>query len=632
MGKVRYAPWIFDFETYRNLCCVTFLSLDNDETKVFVIDKNRHDAEEIAKFVKSKTLIGYNSKTFDNIILNYIIKNPKASSEEIARVSSKIISTQSSIKPMEFYSLFRDYLRNDDYRGIDLMRMLFSKKLRVGLKELECSLNFKNVEELPYPFDAILEEDQKQRVILYNYNDCEATKLVLQSSLDAIKLRKWTKDNFGVDGYSLDGVNLGVKILEKKLAERLGNNDFSKTSTTRRSVEIKDIIYPFVKFQTKDFQQILKNYQKLKVYKYFDKEANREKWSKYKAEPQIGPYIYKYGLGGLHFDTKCKAWYSSDEFEVLSVDVASFYPSQVREYGKTLRCKPEHLPDEFVDVYVEVIEERLRAKASGDDIKNETYKLSINGAFGNMSNEHSWLCDVRALLTITVNGQLMLSMLCERLMLHKIQLIDVNTDGVYLYLHKSQREIFDKICKEWSEQCRMELEETKFEKMFFLTTADYFGTYMKKGKELVKEKGCFITTPRLGKGMEFPIIYNAVKHHFLEGKPFEEFIRVSTNILDFCSYKKLKKDYTCFWKGDKQQRVNRYYASREGAHLYRRKWDKKKNRYQIDHILKDAPVLLLNKLDEKHINERGIYYPYYLSKARQIITEMDGARGQTSMF
>lgn len=301
-------------------------------------------------------------------------------------------------------------------------------------------------------------------------------------------------------------------------------------------------------------------------------------------------------------------------------------------------CKPAHLPDEFIEVYVDIKNERIKAKNEGDDIKNETYKLSINGAFGNMAQEHSWLYDVQALLAITINGQLMLSMLCEALMLENIELIDVNTDGIYVNLRKDQREKFDEILTWWQELTQMPLEESKFESMYFLTTADYFGTTLKKDKKTgemkvdVKEKGSFITKVRLGKGMEFPIIYEAIKKHYLEGIPFDQTIKNETDILKFCSYKKLQKKYECFWKGVKQQRVNRYYASREGAHLYRRKRVEAKEITQVENLLKESPVMLLNRLDEKPISERGINYPFYLSKAREIVNNLDITKGQISLF
>ena len=628
--------YIYDIETYPNYFCCTALSLINDEKFIFIIDENTNDSNKIEKFFKNIWVIGYNNVTYDNVIINFIIKNKEnISANLINRFSNEIITFQNKGKG-SFFKEYAYYIHNKEYKSIDLMRLLFSKKLRVSLKELECSMNHEHVEELPFVFTTILKEDQKSKVLSYNLNDCIATKKLAILSMPDIKLRKWTLENFNVDGYSLDGVNLGTKILEEKLAEVVGNKDFVKSKTDREYIKVKNIIYPNIKFETKEFNAILDRYKKLTIRKFLDEETGKLKWSKFKFEPVINEYQFKFGLGGLHFGTKAGMWISDDKSGIYSIDVESYYPSQLIAYPKY--CKPQHLPDEFVKVYENVKIERLIAKNEGDDIKNLTYKLAINGAFGNLSNEYSWLYDVQSLLSITINGQLMLAMLCEKLMKAKIILIDVNTDGIYIKLQNDQREIFDKIVKEWQELTKMILEETKFEKIFFLTTGDYFGEVLKRDKksgEMVsdyKEKGAFITKNRLGKGMEFPIIYESVKKYFLNQKDFSKTIYESEDILKFCSFKKLKRAYTCFWKGEEQQRVNRFYASRNGAHLFRRKFDEKKSRYQTEHMLKDSPVILLNNLDDKAINKRAINYPFYVSKAREIVTLIEGDKNQLSLF
>ena len=627
--------FIYDIETYPNFFCCTAISHNKKVKKLFIIDENRNDRLEIIEFFKNKWVIGYNNTTFDNVVINFIIKNENVNCQVIAKFANSIIEFQNKNKG-NFFKEYSQYINNKNYESIDLMRLLFSKKLRVGLKELECSMNYNNVQEIPHIFTKVLNEKEKQDVIDYNENDTLATLMLFEKCLDDIKLRKWVKENFNVDGYSLDSVNLGTKILEEKLAQRLGNRDFTRTRMDRKKVIINDILYPIIQFKTPEFNEVLKKYRKLKVVKYFDHEKQKEVWSKFKLEPVINGYQFKFGLGGLHFGTQSKVWITNDEYTILSVDVASYYPSQKIEWRQY--CKPAHLPDEYIDVYKDIKDERLIAKREGDKLKDSTYKLAINGAFGNLNNEYSWLNDIQALLAITVNGQLMLSMLCEDFIEAKIKLIDVNTDGVYIYLHKSQFEAYKAIIEKWQKITKMELEETKFERMFFLTTGDYFGeTYVKDKKtgELVldvKEKGAFITKNRLGKGMEFPIIYKAVKQYFLENKPFEKTIREHTDILDFCSFKKLKRDYTCYWKGVVQQRINRFYASRSGAHLFKKKYDEKNKRYQTDHMLKDSPVNLLNKLEDKPIKEYNINYGFYISKAREIIVEMEGDKNQLQLF
>lgn len=626
--------YVFDWETYKNFGCVSFLEYDTDERVTFIFDENVNQRKELLAFIKEKkVLVGYNSVSFDNVILNYVMDNPRVNSADIYAIAQKIISLQRR-DDGSYYREFKQYLKSDKYFPIDLIRLLFSKKLRVGLKELECSLNHHNVEELPYPFDSVLTEEQKQKVISYNINDCEATKLVLQKSMEALKLRKWMHKEYGVDAYSLDGVNGGVKILELLYAKEVKNNLFKEDRTVRESINIKDIILPIIQFETPEFNKVLNMYKKHIWYnKDYDEDAAED--NKFKYEPVINGFGFKFSLGGLHGNTKSKIWESNDEYEIMSVDVASYYPSLVLQWGFV----PAHLNKEsFLKIYSNVKKERLEAKANGDSLKDLTLKLSINGTYGMFGNKYSWLFDHNVRLQICVNGQLMLAMLIEKFFKENIELIDANTDGVYVYLHKSKKKKFEEIIKWWESITKMEMEQTKFEKMWFLNTADYFGTTYKKDKKTgelvldVKPKGMFIENVQLGKGMEFPIIAKSVKKYFLENEPFENYIYKHDNILDFCSYKKLKADFQCFHGGQKQQRINRFYACKSGAYLYKRKYDEKKQRYQTDHVLKDSPVILLNKIIDMPIKNRNINYGFYISNARKIIYAIEGDKNQASLF
>lgn len=321
MEKKKYRPFVYDVESYRNFFCCTFLPLKSDELVTFVIDDKQNQALELIDFVKDTYLIGYNNKSYDNLIINYITKYSKTTASQIFDFGDGIIKSQNKDDLKGFFTKYKDFLYNDNYKYIDLIRMLFSKKLRVGLKELECSLNFKNVEELPYPVGSTLDEAQKKRVIEYNINDCEAQRQVALHAEKDIKLRVWTNKHFNVDVFSLDGVNLGVKILESRLAARVGHRNFTKEKTIRTKVKVKDVIYPFIKFKTKAFQQVLSKYQNLILKKYYDKELEKDRWTKFEYKPVIKGYMFKFGLGGLHFKTLNKAWLSNDTHDVISVDV-----------------------------------------------------------------------------------------------------------------------------------------------------------------------------------------------------------------------------------------------------------------------------------------------------------------------
>jgi hypothetical protein len=629
--------YVYDVETYRNYFCLSARSLTDDEIVQFVIDKDCNDAKKIIAFFKDIYAIGYNNKTFDDIVINFIYKHPNCKAIDLWKLAGDIIGSQKK-DDFNFYKEFKPYLKNDNYTSIDLMRLLFSKKLRVGLKELECSLNHPNVEELPYDISIDLDDEQKAKVLSYNVNDIEATHRVYKSSIKDLQLRQWVLKNYNVDGYNLDGVNLGMKIFERIMVDIIGNDDFTKGRTHRKEIVVKDILVPCLKFETPEFQTVLDRYQNLVVDKSEAEEAlstdddgdDIERVAKFKWEPVIFGHRFKFGIGGLHKDVLKGCWKTDETHRVVSVDGTSYYPNMIIKWG----FKPAHLSDDFYKAYQQILDERVDAKRKGDKMKDGTLKLSINGYFGNMNNQYSWAYDLQAMASTTINGQLMLSMLCEKFLLQGFDLIDVNTDGVFIRYPRTKQAEYEAILKWWMETSRINLEETEFSRIYFLTTADYFGETIdpKTGKASFKDKGLFIEDVRLGKGMEFPILARAVKKYFIENIPIEETINKCVNILDFCSYKKLKRDFTCYWRGERQQRVNRFYASKAGAHLYKEKYNENKRRTERGHILKDSPVLLLNKFEDTSVNGRQINYPFYHSKARKMVFEIERKEVVVSLF
>ena len=63
----------------------------------------------------------------------------------------------------------------------------------------------------------------------------------------------------------------------------------------------------------------------------------------------------------------------------------------------------------------------------------------INAIYGKFGFEQGPLYDRLATLQVTVNGQLMLLMLCEELELNGIQVVSANTDGLWLKFMKIKR-------------------------------------------------------------------------------------------------------------------------------------------------------------------------------------------------
>lgn len=98
--------------------------------------------------------------------------------------------------------------------------MLFSNKLRVGLKEMEVTMQIENVDEYQGSFKDWLPNNKIDDVLLYNKHDVEATEELLYRCKKDIDLRLAIEEEYKIKALNKDGVNLGMEILKQRyLAE-----------------------------------------------------------------------------------------------------------------------------------------------------------------------------------------------------------------------------------------------------------------------------------------------------------------------------------------------------------------------------------------------------------------------------
>lgn len=224
-------------------------------------------------------------------------------------------------------------------------------------------------------------------------------------------------------------------------------------------------------------------------------------------------------------------------------------------------------------------------------------------------------------------------MLAEKLTQVECRIIQANTDGLFVLLKKDIYSKVNNICREWEQLTKLTLEEERFKAMYQYAINDYFAI---AEDDSVKEKGMFITTVKLGKGLTPKIIPKAVINFFKNGVPVEETIKGCQDIKDFLMSEKTGKQWHVEYLNKEQQRTNRFYASTNGGYLWKWKLDdrqyiKKKGidivnpnygKPMYQNMLVDSGVTLLNYLDDKSIEERKINYRYYITEAYKIIREL----------
>lgn len=322
---------------------------------------------------------------------------------------------------------------------------------------------------------------------------------------------------------------------------------------------------------------------------------------------------------------------------------------------------PKHLGKEFLDVYKQIKDERIEAKHNGNKVKNETLKLALNGLSGNLQNEHNFCYSPYAVMQIRINGQLLLLMLAEKLTQIGCRIVQANTDGLFIVVKKDKIQEYQKICKHWENLTKLTLEEDRFEAMYQYAINDYIAikenyknlrdkflvgeTIIRKStsqpynsieeiqKDYIKTKGIFITDVKLGKGLTSKIIPEAIIRYFADGISVRDTIYNCTDIKKFLMSEKTGKQWHVEYNNKPQQRTNRFYASTNGAYLWKWKYkdDIVVNEYgfnsqnrekQYQNMLVDSGVTILNKLDDKPIQEYNINYRYYLKEALKIVEEL----------
>lgn len=140
---------------------------------------------------------------------------------------------------------------------------------------------------------------------------------------------------------------------------------------------------------------------------------------------------------------------------------------------------------------------------------------------------------------VTINGQLFLLMLIERLEDAGIHVISANTDGIVTIVPKGLEETADNICHWWEKHLGLELEFTSYSKYITEGVNSYL-TVKTDGKKKFKGR----MNPKmyledLSKGYNSPIVAKAVTEYFINGTPVMETLRNSKSILDFVVLKTL---------------------------------------------------------------------------------------------
>ena len=616
---------IYDIEVFPNTFHCVILNTDNEELYKFEISERKNQIRELVQFFTNPKylLCGYNNKHYDDVIINYIIDYIDTMlCKSIYDVTLSLFNLSQTIINLEDgnISKIKRWKYANYFESMDLLTMMFSSKLRVGLKSMQITMQYQNVQEYSGDFGSFLPKDKIDEMISYNINDVKSTYslfnyLVKNGDID---LRLFIEQEYGFNALSMDSVKFGETLIAKKVCEELHINkrQLEQMRSPMDNIPLKDVILPFIRYKNPKFQEALEDMKKQVVSSKNKKPGEKN----YENKFVVSGVRYSIGVGGIHSLNEPRIYVPKEDEYLGHLDVASMYPSFIVRYG----WFPRHLGKAGLAVYTQIYHERIQAKHSGQKQKNLALKLTLNSVTGKMQQETSWMYDPFSVFKIRINGQLILLMLADLLLQHSCEIVQVNTDGVMFIAKKAYKDAIMESVAKLEQLTKLSFEADSYEAFYQFAVNDYFGVVdgfsQSRNPKLIEKKGMFITEPVLGKGLAPTIIPEAVINYFVYNIPVEDTIRNCDDIRKFLMSQRVDKKFKVEYDDKYIQRINRWYASTNGCYLYT--VDESKTPVKYSNLLKKSGVTILNYIDDISTKNRKINYPYYISEARKIIDQL----------
>lgn len=594
---------LYDVEVYKNVFLCTIMNYDTKEKTTWEISKRRNDLEQVKEFFNTFKgfLISFNGIHYDNCIILYLINTKFTTVEEfllkIKAWSDHIITND---RWWSDRSLAK-YKYHNRWVDIDLF-LYWSKMLRISkkisLKGLAIQLGYHTVQELPFEPSMELSYNQIDELTHYNrVHDIDILGLLTDKMEPEIKLRSYIKETFGLNCMSWDAPKISSEILlvDYCNAERL---DPREVRNTRYSYGSK-LPLPVIDFKLNQFRSL-----------YTEMCSAEREFTKEIVLLEGNTAIkLTYGAGGIHSVNKNETYEEDNTNDIVTSDVGSMYPNGMINH-ELFRFKS------VLKRFTEIKNERAEAKRNKEKSKDALFKLILNGTSGLLDQEYSWLYYPEGAMKLRLLGQLVITLVIERLVLAGFQVLSANTDGIECLVPKGKLEQYYSIVDQVGKETNLNFEHQKYKKIVYANVNNYIAL---TEDNKVKQKGSyFLTEPELGSSVDYLIIPKALKAWYIDGVKPEDFVMSHKNVLDFCCSQKVDKSYHIMWTDrdfipKKQQRLNRFYASIKGGYIYKCRDGKQ------SHLMKQSGVTIYNNHKED-IFPDDINYKFYISQIKTIIS------------
>ena len=554
--------WIYDLETYPNIFTAYFYHMASGARMVFEISDRKNELYALYYFLMQLKqgqcrMIGFNNRGFDYPIIHFIIQNYILSPtvDDIYARAQFIINTPWHRR---FDNVIWDNEVHIQQIDLFLVHHFDNEARRTSLKLLEFNMCMDSIQDLPFPPGTVLNHVQKDELIKYNAHDIDATRDFYIESIPMIEFRETLSAKYDRNFLNHNDTKIGKDYFIMELERLMPGScyDYSSGSrtmrqTVRENIPLSEVVFPYISFKEPEFERI-KNW-------FIAQTITETKGVFTDLSAVVRNFKYDFGAGGIHGSIDSCVVESDDTFVIEDWDVASYYPN----LAIANRLFPEHLSEQFCEIYKDVFEQRRSFKKGTPE--NAMLKLALNGVYGDSNNKYSPFYDPKYTMSITINGQLLLCLLAQYLLdVPQLQMIQINTDGLTIRYPRVYKDSVHAICKWWEDFTKLELEDVVYKRMFIRDVNNYIGEYENGG---VKRKGAYEYKLAWHQNHSCKVVAKAAEAALVHGQDIGEFVRNHKNINDFMLRAKVGRQDLLMY-GDKEvQRISRYYVSHQGEVL-----------------------------------------------------------------
>lgn len=607
---------MYDIETYPNVFLLCAERTSDGAKWTFEMSDRRNDGLALCGWLAQLNrladirMVGFNNLAFDYPVVHGIYTSNGTQTAYASYVLGQQIIHSQDVAKWKYIIPPRQWI----VPQLDLFKIHhFDNRARsASLKHVQFCMRCETIDDMPFDVGSMLHPSEIDRLIQYCHHDVMRTNQFLDKTMPQIEFRGSLSKKYGRDYTNYNDTKIGKDYLISEIESRspgrcyvIGTN--TPNQTVRNEIRLNDAVSPTVQFECREFRSIVDEIRSTTIY---------STKSAFKLTTVVGGFAFHFGTGGVHGSVSPQSVVTDDNYQLVDLDVASYYPS----LAIAQEFYPEHLGRTFVDVYREVRDERKKYPKGSPE--NAMLKLAGNGVYGDSGNEYSPFYDPLFTMKVTINGQLFLCMLAEKLFhIDGLRLIQINTDGVTVLCPKTRLLEFRAVCKQWENLTSLVLEDKNYKAMHIRDVNNYIAEST-DGKR--KRKGAYQYDEWLGyhQDQSSLVVAKAAEAELCDGVKASDYILRHQDFYDFLIRAKAPSGGKLVIADDFNRdvplpRTTRFYVSKVGHTLTKilpplaRKVD--------DRRIRIAAGWLVTPCNDILTATQEIDYQYYIDEAEKLI-------------